>query len=339
MLNKILNWFQKSGMVEISPVSIHINEVADWVDHKNKEVISAHKLEEETLNHVNSLKDKRWVLDNKLDEWQQRAKTARNTDISVVLTDIRKVVDLLCFPDDKNTIASVLTVHEKVDALLEPITQKIENSFFKDNFTVILPEGSTASTSPVNPVLQELQDVKSLLQQFEQKIASSGYHKIKTLTEKSMHIDTYSDRLYQMQQQLKVFQEKQTLVQSKQQEKEAELLVLQENKAYPNFLAIKDQRAKLMMQIENNDNFQERFEMKQRLDALAKAVGDKELLLKLEDIEYRMDHFKKQSQRLKEEIDRVQDDVNEVTQLRQRETEFFQNLVKISMGEEIVIKV
>ena len=154
-----------------------------------------------------------------------------------------------------------------------------------------------------------------------------------------MHIDTCSDRLYQMQQQLKVFQEKQTLVQSKQQEKEAELLVLQENKAYPNFLAIKDQRAKLMMQIENNDNFQERFEMKQRLDALAKAVGDKELLLKLEDIEYRMDHFKKQSQRLKEEIERVQDDVNDVTQLRQRETDFFQNLVKISMGEEIVIRV
>lgn len=335
MLNKILGWFQKSGMVEISPLSIHVNEVADWVEHKNKEVMLAHKLDEENLHHINLLKDKRWILDNKIDEWQQRAKTARNTEVSLLLMEIRKVLELLRFPDDKNTVASVLAVHEKVEALLELIIQKIENSFLKDNFAMILPEGITSAT---NPILQELQEVKSLLQQFEQKIAASGYHKIKTLTEKSMHIDTYSDRLYQMQQQLKVFQEKQALVQSKQQEKEAELQSLQQNKAYPNFLAIKDQRAKLMMQIENNDNFQERFEMKQRLDALAKAVGDKELLLKLEDIEYRMDHFRKQSQRLKEEIDRVQDDMNESSQLRQREMEFFQNLVKISMGEEIQIR-
>ena len=140
-----------------------------------------------------------------------------------------------------------------------------------------------------------------------------------------------------MQKQLKVFREKQTLVQSKEQEKEAELQSLQQNPAYPNFLVIKDQRAKLMMQIENNDNFQERFEMKQRLDALGKAVGDKELLLKLEDLEYRLDHFRKQSRRLKEEIERVQEDVNEVTRLRQRETEFFRNLVKVSLGEEINI--
>ncbi len=336
MLNKILHWFQKAGLVEISPPSIHINEVADWVEQQTKEVMAAHKLEEETLNQVNLLKDKRWALDNKLEEWQQRAKQAKNTEVGLLLIEIGKVLELLRFPDDKNTIASVLAMHEKVDALLEPITKKIENSSFKDNFAMILPEGSSA---PANPALQELQEVKFLMQQFEQKIAASGHHKMKTLLEKSMQIDTYSDRLYQLQQQLKVFQEKHTLVQSKQQEKEAELQLLQQNQAYPHFVAIKDQRAKLMLQIENNDSFQERFELKQRLDQLGKAVGDKELLLKLEDIEYRLDHFKKQSQRLKEEIERVQEEMNGTILVRQRETEFFMNLVKVSMGKEVAVKV
>lgn len=336
MLNKILGWFQKAGMVETSPPSIHINEVADWVEQQTKEVLTAHKLEEETLNHVNLLKDKRWALDNKLDQWQQLAKTARNTEVSLLLMEIRKVLELLRFTDDKNTIASVLALQEKVDAIIESLIQKIENSFFKDNFTMILPEGSTA---PTNPVLRELQGVKSQMQQFEQKVATSGYHKMKTLAEKSMQIDAHSDHLYQLQQQLKLFQEKQALVQQKQQEKEAELQLLQQNQAYPNFLAIKDQRAKLMLQIENNDSFQERFELKQRLDALSKAVGDKELLLKLEDIEYRLDHYKKQSQRLKEEIEQVQDDLNDTMQLRLRETDFFQNLVKVSMEKDINITV
>ena len=334
MLTKILGWFQKAGPVEISPASIHINEIADWVEQKTTEIIAAHKLEEETLQQVNLLKDKHWVLDNKLDEWQQNAKQARNTEVGLLLAEIRKVVELLRFPEEKNGINSVLALHEKVDTLIEPITHQIENSFFKDNFAMILPEGSS---SPTNPIAQELQDLHALLQQFKQKVANSGYHKIRTLTEKSIHIDSHSDRLYQMQQQLKVFRDKQALVQSKEQEKEAELQSLQQNPAYPNFLVIKDQRAKLMMQIENNDNFQERFEMKQRLDALGKAVGDKELLLKLEDLEYRLDHFRKQSRRLKEEIERVQEDVNEVTRLRQRETEFFRNLVKVSLGEEINI--
>ncbi len=346
MFHKIIGWFQKAGMVEISPPSIHINEVADWVEQQTKEVMMAHTLEEETLNHVNLLKDKRWVLDNKLDGWQQGAKRAKNTEVGLLLIEIRKVLELLQFPEMKITIGSVLTAHEKIDALIDPLIYKIENSFFKDNFAVILPEGNSASAgqtsagpAPANPVLQELQGIKALLQQFEQKIAISGYHKMKTLAEKSMQLDAHSDRLYQMQQQLKLFQEKQALVQQKQQEKEAELQVLQQNPAYNNFLAIKDQRAKLLQQIEMNDSFHERFELKQRVDQLGKAVGDKELLLKLEDLEYRLNHFRTQAQRLKEEIARVQDDLNDTMQLRQRETNFFQNLVKVSMGEEIVIKV
>ncbi|HLC70455.1 MAG TPA: hypothetical protein VJI32_00480 [Candidatus Nanoarchaeia archaeon] len=334
MFTKIRGWFQKNGVTTNSS-SIHINEIADWVDQKKKEAMVAHKLEEETTNHINSLKDKRWVLDNKLDEWQQRAKQARNTDIGLLLVDVRKMADLLRFPNDKNTLSSILDIHEKVDAAMEAVTQKIEKSSFKDNFAFILPDGSTVS---INPVLQELQEIHSLLGQFEQTVALSGFHKIKTLTEKSITIDGYSDRLYQSQQQLKVFQEKHTLVQSKQQEKEAELQQLQQDTAYASFLGIKDQRSKLMAEIENNPDFHQRFEMKQRLDALAKAVGNKELLLKLEDIEYRMTHFRTQSQRLQEEIVRVQEEMNEVSQLRQRETEFFTNLVKVSLGQDIEIK-
>lgn len=335
MFTKIRSWFQKHGTT--TPFSsIPINEIADWVDHKKKEVMVAHKLEEETTNHINLLKDKRWVLDNKLDEWQQRAKQARNIEIGLVLVDIRKIADALRFPHEKNTLSSILEIHEKVDAAMDVITQKIEKSSFKDNYAFILPDGSTVS---INPVLQELQEVHGLLGQFEQKVALSGFHKIKTLTEKSVAIDGYSDRLYQYQQQLTLFQEKKALIQSKQQEKEAELQQLQQDTAYANFLTIKDQRSTLLGEIENSANFHERFEMKQRLDALAKAVGNKELLLKLEDIEYRMTHFRTQSQRLQEEITRVQDEMGEVTQLRQRETEFFTNLVKVSLGQEIEIKV
>ena len=106
MLNKIIRWFQKSGMVEISPPNIHINEVADWVEHKTKEMLTVNKLEEETLNHVNLLKDKNWVLDNKLDEWQQWAKQTRNTEVSLLLVVIRKVLELLRFPEGKNTVDS-----------------------------------------------------------------------------------------------------------------------------------------------------------------------------------------------------------------------------------------
>ncbi len=337
MFTKIRGWFQKGSAPNSSAVPI--NELADWVDRKKMQILTAHKLEEETLNHINGLKDKCWVLDNKLDEWQQRAKQARNHEVGLLLVEARKIIDLLRFPHQVNNISSVLGIHDKIAEVIEAISQKVEKSSFKDNFSVILPRANALEAVPMNPLLQELQDLHSLLGQFEQKIAQSGFHKVKTLTEKSLAIDGYSDQLYQKQQQLKVFEEKLALIKSKQQEKETELQQLQADTAYANFLTIKDQRAQLLTDIENKDNFQERFEMKQKLDALAKKVGNKELLLKLEDIEYRLGHFKMQSQRLEEEINRLQEEMNTVRQTRQREAEFFANLVKVSLAEEIQITV
>jgi len=72
----ILNVFDKLGLTERENknrvVEVHINDLQDWIKIRTEDIVYQFQLEEAQINYVNSLKDKRWALECKLDEWDQK---------------------------------------------------------------------------------------------------------------------------------------------------------------------------------------------------------------------------------------------------------------------------
>ncbi len=65
---------------------------------------------------------------------------------------------------------------------------------------------------------------------------------------------------------------------------------------------------------------------------------NKDFLEKLEDANYRLQHFRDQEKQLNNQINNLEEDFNETIEIRSREKKMFQNIVKIGLNKEILIK-
>ncbi len=317
--------------------SVHVNDLGEWLEKRAQEIISKHKLDEDAIDTANHLKDKRWVLECKLDEWQSKVNSVRQSDVSSILSEARKVAGLIEFPE-KMTVERFLSFHLRVEPELERFSKKIESGPFHQQFSVIFA-GPEVATAEMNPLLKELVEINGLCEAFEQRVVQSGFSKVNTLTKRAVTIEKYVEDLRQLQQALQVDTAKLATLTEKQKEKEADLLSLQQNQTYTSFLKIKDERATLIAEIEKAPTMQERFELKQKVDVLEKSIGNRDFILRLEEAIYRLDHFNQQIDKFRQEISVIEEELEELVNRRGREIDMFMNLVKISLGREIEVKV
>ncbi len=83
----------------------------------------------------------------------------------------------------------------------------------------------------------------------------------------------------------------------------------------------------------------EHYKLQAELRQAKEQIQHNNLLMKIDDAAYRLDHFTKQSEKLDEEISVLEDKAETLRETVSREQEFIQNLIKVSLGRNVVIKV
>ncbi len=336
MMKWLKSLFEKVGVsssVQPRVESVPLNDLREWLENKSQEIISKQKLQDHVVDITNLLKDKRWVIEGKLDEWQSKINPVRQSEVSSVLLEARKIMGLIEFPE-KMTVDRFLSFHSKLELELERFSKRVESDPFQQQFSVVFPENVGA-----NPLLKELLEVNGLCTDFEQRVVQSGYSKVDTLMKRAGLIEKYIEELQQLQQALQINTAKLSALTEKQKEKEADLLLLQQNPTYTAFLKIKEGRAKLLAEIEKAPTMQEKFELKQQVDALEKSTGNRDFIIKLEEAIYRLDHFNQQIDKFRQEVTIIEEEIEELINRRGRELDLFKNLVKISLGKEIEVRI
>ena len=300
---------------------IHVYELADWLEKQSQQRIIEHSLDNAAQDYLNQLKDKCWQLESKLAE----IKFPRHGEEEAIALHAKKLIDLVK-KHDNFSLPKIMSLHAEGEFILEKITNRLTTSI-------------TNSEHQFMPLLVRIvEEIRILKDTFEQKITQSGLRNINTLIQKAKVIEGHTETIKELEGMLRARREHLTGIREKREEKEADLKSLQENAIYPVITRIKEQRAKLLQDLEKSESQEWRTQLRQQLQALEASTGNRNFVLKLDDAEYRLDHFRKQEEKITEEISLLDEEQQENTILRNRQTELLTNMVKISLGKEVSVK-
>lgn len=429
-----LNLLEKIGIVELASEegaeqnSLHLYELQDWLKEKEKVIISEHQLQEEVLSYLNKLKDKRWALECKLDEWEKKIRSLgisyKTQDLLNILAEARRLLDSLQFPAEI-TINSALETGAKIEVKLDQLKRMIGGSNFAYNYSFLLPREERGEKGTENPLLKEINELNQLKEGFEEKVGGSGYGKIAPLNKKVENLETLTEKIKELKEQLKTKKERLQKAEEFGREKGQELKEVRESSENQQLKEDSVKRKRLLDNLETNDDeifvffsklkpamqvfqgiggrsqlveqylqnpsqslkedgnlvvvnlFRElksalasgkieldsgaanltfehidraekgyleklrnkHFEIKEELEHLKETALGKDFKLKLEEAKYRVEHFQQQIVKIKEEKEQLEEEINENIALYNRELDLFENLVKISLGKEVKVRV
>lgn len=426
----LISVLEKLGiMVEEKPDLdiIHINDLQEWARVRTEEIVSQASLNEELINYINKLKDKRWTLECKIDDWEKKINSLglayKTEDIKSIFNETRKFLELLTFTDE-NTVSNTLALNSRLEACLERLQKQVEESSFAHNYSFVLSKEEKGLA--INPLLKEFIEVNHWRENFENKIVKSGFGKMEILRKKAAALEESRDKLKRLKEELAVKSERLERAKEKVQEKEKELCLLSEdpkcaqlaetkskekdllakreeledrvfiffsklkpaledyskldpqNKlasgyvndpvktfsqdaglAVLNFLKMITELligGKITLNAEQNNLFMERLKfansgeledlqqeylnLQQELkEVKEQPMTDKDFSLRMEEAKYRLEHFSKQQEDLQREGGNLKEEIDDNIALWNKELELFKNLVLVTLGKEIEVKV
>jgi hypothetical protein len=231
----VVNFLEKLGLVELNVNgdqgnSIHLNDLQEWVVLKEEELVIKNNLKEELLNYVNKLKDSRWALECKIDDWEKKIHALgidyRAQDINVIFTETRSFLENILFEDIPD-LEKIKVINAIIITELNKLQQKISASSFSYNYSFILARDE--KDLAINPLLKKVLDIAQIKKQFDEKIINSGFDKIKPLKEKVSELEKYQESVKQTRIELKVKKDRLGTAITKQKEKEEELNLIKED--------------------------------------------------------------------------------------------------------------
>ena len=419
-MKKFLGLFLETDAEQTAVLEeVHLQDLPDWLYHLSQEITVKAKLEEHFNNYLHRLKDKRWLLECRLDEWDDKLLGRKSEELSVTFAEARKLLNSINIPE-RNTLKSVLKLNTIFAPNLEKLTHRLEQSSLMHNYAFLLNEEEKNST--INPLLKELLEITALKNDFEEKVALSGYGKVQSLLERITLIEKYTEKLKSLHEELEAKQARLKQAHSRQKDKAHKLGELQERAEYTSLQGSRSRKEELLRGLDDNDDKVFLFfskikpalkqhaqisgkplvfdyleksmkvfyddkrllildilrELKEDLinefiklgpeeknetmtlieraqsgylqqlikehDRLLEEIamvknisGNKEFLLKVEDSQYRFSHFSKQVEKLRKEVQFVEEELKSVINLRERELEMFKNLAKVSLNKELQI--
>jgi hypothetical protein len=404
---------------------VHVNDLDSWLESQRKESIAKHNLDEELTNYVNALKDKRWLIECKVDDWEERARNAghRNEENVAIFVELKRLLDLLNIPESPK-LDSIRELNSRFGEHVEKLHRKVEGSSFMYNFSFLLKEEERTDTA-VNPLLKELLELDKLRKSFEEKAIECGLIKINVLKEKAERLDYYVEKIRVMTKELDSKSLRFKSAEARRKEKHDNLQQLKQSSEYTSLADNKARKREILSKLENNEDelftyfsklkptlrkysyfdpsnrflldylespintfredknmvilnilkdFKESLltnmiklepeqqnvitslldkaeagylqqlrknnqQIKEELIMLKEVAGNRDFLLKVEDAQYRFNHFYKQVEKLREEALSLESDVKELTSVMDKELELFRNMVKVSLERSIEIKV
>jgi len=243
--------------VEDNPemVRLHINDLQDWVRIRTEEIVYEHKINETLTNYVNGLKDKRWVLEVKIDEWEKKISNLglsyKTENISTIFRSTRKFLELISFPD-KLTVNHIFEQNSEFEGHLEELQKAIEKSSFSYNYSFILSKEEKGLA--INPLLKELLSLINLKEEFEKKVLRSGYTKMENLQRKSLVIEETKEKLQGLQEEMNNKNSRLKTIEETKEDKEEELLSLNKDPQFSKIIKTEERKKILQKKIEELDD-------------------------------------------------------------------------------------
>lgn len=235
--------------------TVHVNDLPDWVELRIEEIVSKNKLDEKLINYTNKLKDKRWLLECKIEDWEKKINSLglsyKTGEISTIFSETIKFLDLLTFPEELK-IETVIELNEKIETELNKIQEQIEKSTFSHNYSFILTKDEKELA--INPLLKEFIELNHAKKIFQEEIVKSGYQRMISLRVKSSQLEEYRAKIKKLHENLTIKSERLNSTKNKQEEKENELQQFKENSDYSTIEEIELKQKKLLTELEENDD-------------------------------------------------------------------------------------
>lgn len=224
----LINFLKKLSLAEEEDSSkleyIHVNDLQDWVKLRIDNIVHSNQLDDWLLNYTNKLKDKRWLLECKIDDWEKKIVSLGldydTKDISTIFNNVRKFLDLLTFKEPL-TLSSVIKFNSKLSENLEKLHKLVEGSSFAYNYTFILSKEE--KDLAINPLLKELIELEQLREIFENKVIASGYSKMDVLLQKAILLEETQDKIKRIKDDLASKKERLKSAEDAKVDKEKEL--------------------------------------------------------------------------------------------------------------------
>ena len=254
------NILRKLGLIEVESSvpnieTIHVNDLPDWVELRIEEIISKNKLDEKIINYTNKLKDKRWLLECKIEDWEKKINSLglayKTGEINTIFAETIKFLDILTFPE-KIQIEKVITLNEKIETELNKIQEAIEKSTFSHNYSFILTKEEKGMA--INPLLKEFIEINHARKIFQDEIVKSGYQRMVSLRIKSSQLEEYRERIKKLNENLEIKSERLNSTKNKQEEKENELQKIKKESNYATVEEIEVQQKEISIKLEENDD-------------------------------------------------------------------------------------
>jgi len=237
----------KKAIIPAEEKDITLASLPEWLENKKVEILSNSNLGEETLRYKTAIKERRWMLENLLDSWEQKNQSGpvKNSPRQIVgvFLETRKVLENIKFNEQNTTTLNhILSVNANMEKNLFPLLNRLENGNFEE-FSVLLEAGKgfNEHNPDHNPLLRFLMDLKYLQEEFDTKVIQSGF---KTLGQLQDRAKLLQEKRSEMDEIKKTIETKKTRLNTEEvrkKEKEAELKSLEEG---PQFFGWKQSEGK-----------------------------------------------------------------------------------------------
>jgi hypothetical protein len=407
---------------------VHLYDLKDWLHMRSQEIIDGHKLDHEGVLYRKKIKDKRWLIECKIDDWEKRVHNLKNDqereNVHRFFSASRRAMEHITF-QEKTDLEKILQINRVLARDIELILEKIGASFFSQNFHFMLPEDERKLNITINPLLKELLELDALREEFENKIVQTGLRTIKALHEKRVQLESIHNKVKNLHTKSTEKRERLKFTEKRKSDKEKDLTVLRNDNTYAEIGQAKEKEKRVknrvqeqheiltsifsklnlaLKQYQNNQpsnkvvnsylndpikafeedeglsiihvlqhlkallqsgkiflepdqinssleilkkydtHFFEQLQskslniQKERISSSSLQIEDKGFFEKLEEADYRHDHFSKQVNKLRQECLRLDNEFHRAEEISQRDKELFQKMVKVGLGRELVIK-
>ncbi|MEK6969433.1 MAG: hypothetical protein AABW48_03320 [Nanoarchaeota archaeon] len=278
-LFKALNFFKKGSTEANDQIeNVQLTDLDAWLKLQTQQLLTTSGLNGELVNYVNVLKDKRWMLERQLDEWESKLKPFGADWIDYDLEEIknlfqetRTALGVLTFPENI-TVETVLGLNLSLEPKIKYLLQKADGTDFVTSFNLIFNDDSVkdpikadtnqseaandsannSNNQITNHLLTELLELENIKRDFEQKLTSCGYSAIKFLTQKTVLLNSHVSQLEMLEKELLSKRERQNIADSKKKEKEIQIAELKQEPGYVSLSSLKQKRAEILKKIEGN---------------------------------------------------------------------------------------
>ena len=241
--------------------TISVGGLYEWVLKREDQLISEQGLDTIALNHLNMIKEWRWILECSLDEWKNQYVTSPYVNLlddgHTVFQTTGHFLDSLLYPEQAN-FKNVRQFNQSFKIVLEKLIGNVEETNFAHNYSMILTEEELNSGNiSLNPLLRKLINMVGKVDTFDKETSTYNWPTLDLLKEKSQVIVRFNEKLKMLREELKKKEIRFNTTKTKIVEKKTLLETYKKDPLYVNQEDIDIKKRELPLQINqiNTDLF------------------------------------------------------------------------------------